>query len=157
MTIPFLYKRYAPSAMLSACPVESAGYSTGALCAMFTPPALWNCIVHYIPLGLNDPVQYLTGACPVKSCLLLFNWGHQRPRTLIMKNVSHVIPFCILFAVFCLILPNNAHAYLDPGTGSYIFQLIIAAFIGGLFSIKLFWNKIKMFLKKLLSIGDKHE
>ncbi len=74
-----------------------------------------------------------------------------------MKNVSHVIPFCILFALCCLIFPKTAQAYLDPGTGSYIFQLIIAAFIGGLFSIKLFWNKIKMFLKKSLSIGDKHE
>ena len=40
-------------------------------------------------------------------------------------------------------LLQNAFAYLDPGTGSYIFQVRIAAFIGGLFTIKTYWQKIK--------------
>jgi hypothetical protein len=37
-------------------------------------------------------------------------------------------------------------AYIDPGTGSYMLQLLIAAFIGISFAIKVYWKKIKTFL-----------
>ena len=34
------------------------------------------------------------------------------------------------FALVCaiLVLPGSAHAYVDPGTGAYLLQLIIAVF-----------------------------
>lgn len=35
-----------------------------------------------------------------------------------------------------------AHAYLDPGTGSYLFQIIIAILLGLLFTFKMLWRKI---------------
>jgi hypothetical protein len=38
-----------------------------------------------------------------------------------------------------------AFAYLDPGTGSYIFQVLVATAIGGFFAIKMYWQKIKNF------------
>lgn len=31
-------------------------------------------------------------------------------------------------SVFLLIYPNLAHAYVDPGTGAYLLQLLIALF-----------------------------
>ena len=46
-----------------------------------------------------------------------------------------------------------SYAYLDPGTGSYIFQIIIATIIGGIFGIKLFWQKIILFFKKIFING----
>jgi hypothetical protein len=36
-----------------------------------------------------------------------------------------------------------AYAYLDLGTGSYIFQLLLAAFITMLYMAKIYWGKIK--------------
>lgn len=46
-----------------------------------------------------------------------------------------------LAAVFvCLSTP--ASAYLDPGTGSMIFQVIIGAIAAALVSIKLAWRRI---------------
>jgi hypothetical protein len=40
-------------------------------------------------------------------------------------------------------------AYLDPGSGSFILQLVLAAVLGGLFIIKGYWMKIKgLFTKK---------
>lgn len=51
----------------------------------------------------------------------------------------------IVFSLFILalgLIPNNAFAYLDPGSGSMIFQGIVAAFFGGLFVIKTYWHKI---------------
>jgi len=38
---------------------------------------------------------------------------------------------------------QNTYAYLDPGTGSYIFQILIAVFAGALFGIKIYWRRVK--------------
>lgn len=74
-----------------------------------------------------------------------------------MKCFRRLIMRVVVLALFYLIFPQKAYAYLDPGTGSYILQLIIAALIGGLFAVKIFWNKIKIFLKNLFSRRKKHE
>ena len=37
---------------------------------------------------------------------------------------------------------GRAHAYIDPGTGSYIFQIIIATLLGAGFMIKVYWRKL---------------
>ncbi|HDS84688.1 MAG TPA: hypothetical protein ENN97_05775 [Phycisphaerales bacterium] len=42
-------------------------------------------------------------------------------------------------------------AYLDPGTGSYIFQLLIAGLVGAGFAVKLFWGYIKAFVVSTFS------
>ena len=42
-------------------------------------------------------------------------------------------------------------AYLDPGTGSFILQMIIAFLVGASFFIKGFWRKIKTFITGFLS------
>jgi hypothetical protein len=44
----------------------------------------------------------------------------------------------------------KVRAYIDPGTGSFIIQLILGFLFGGLFAIKLFWGSIKGFFKKRL-------
>ena len=59
----------------------------------------------------------------------------------------------VLIALTILCVPYRSYAYLDPGTGSYIFQLIIAAIIGGLFMIKLYWKKIRIFFKNIFCKG----
>jgi len=44
-------------------------------------------------------------------------------------------------------LPQSAYAYVDPGTGSYILQILLAGIIGIPFIIKSKWNKIVLFFK----------
>jgi len=51
--------------------------------------------------------------------------------------------------IWGVLFSQEAYAYLDPGTGSYIFQLFIAFVIGGLYAVKLFWNKIIFFIRNL--------
>jgi hypothetical protein len=34
-------------------------------------------------------------------------------------------------------------AYLDPGSGSFILQLLIAGILGGLVALRMSWSKIK--------------
>jgi hypothetical protein len=38
--------------------------------------------------------------------------------------------------------------YIDPGSGSYLVQMIIAGVLAGLFYFKNFWLKIKSFFSK---------
>ena len=47
--------------------------------------------------------------------------------------------------------------YLDPGSGSYIFQLIIAVLVGALFLIKVYWRRIKVLFARLFSRETKDE
>ena len=39
--------------------------------------------------------------------------------------------------------PLQHQAYLDPGSGSFLFQLLIAAILGAGFMIRMYWKKIK--------------
>jgi hypothetical protein len=54
-----------------------------------------------------------------------------------------------------LVLYQNAYAYLDPQTGSYIFQVLIAASLSAVFTIKLWWTKVISFFKNIFSSKDK--
>ena len=48
-----------------------------------------------------------------------------------------------LALAWVLVLAADAHAYLDPGTGSYVFQMVIAVILSGAFTIKHFWHRMK--------------
>jgi len=47
-----------------------------------------------------------------------------------------------------LVSPLPAYAYLDPGTGSYVFQLLIAGLAGSLFLLKVYWKRIMAFFTR---------
>lgn len=63
----------------------------------------------------------------------------------------------VLVLIVVFVCPNLAFAYLDPGTGSYIVQSLIAALAAGLYIIKLYFGKIKSFLGSLFSKRDSEE
>lgn len=61
-----------------------------------------------------------------------------------------------LFSVSLLpLISQNIHAYIDPGTGSLIIQVLIASFFGGIFLIKGFWGRLRHFFSKLFSRARK--
>lgn len=72
---------------------------------------------------------------------------------------------CSLLAVsflIVLLLNCSAEAYIDPGTGSYVFQLLIAGLLGAAFTAKVFWRRIAAFLTGVIkrsnsSKGDDSE
>ena len=57
----------------------------------------------------------------------------------------------ILTIILQILFLNSAFAYLDPGTGSYIYQLIIAGIVGASYTVKVFWGRIKTFFINLSS------
>ena len=51
--------------------------------------------------------------------------------------------------IFELLAPlARNRAYLDPGSGSILLQMVIAAALGAAFAVKVYWKKIKGALSK---------
>jgi hypothetical protein len=48
-----------------------------------------------------------------------------------------------LAPVLLVILERDAEAYLDPGTGSFVFQTVMAMVVGSAFALKTYWRRIK--------------
>jgi hypothetical protein len=46
-----------------------------------------------------------------------------------------------------VMVPNEAWAYLDPGTGSYMLSMAMAGIFAGLFTIKTYWQRLKYWFK----------
>jgi len=64
---------------------------------------------------------------------------------------SRLLRISFLAVLLSLTFPSFSYAYLDPGTGSYIFQLLIAGLFGLLFVLKIYWNRVKSFAVQLFS------
>ncbi len=68
-----------------------------------------------------------------------------RGETTVMKKIIQISAIALAAA---FLTPVSALAYIDPGTGSYVIQLAIAAFVGVMFSLRIFWKKIVRLFKK---------
>ncbi len=51
-------------------------------------------------------------------------------------------------------LAARGFAYLDPGSGSYLLQLLIAGALGAAFAVKIFWGRIKGFFLHMVGRGE---
>lgn len=40
--------------------------------------------------------------------------------------------------------------YLDPGSGSFLLQLLIGGIVGGLLILKTFWGRVRLFFLNLM-------
>jgi hypothetical protein len=59
----------------------------------------------------------------------------------------------VLLIFLSLSQPEILYGYIDPGTGSYFLQMILATIFGGLFAIKIYFKKIRSFFNTLISKG----
>ena len=67
----------------------------------------------------------------------------------------YLIAAAALVAALLLLAPDTAHAYLDPGTGSYVLQMIIAGILGAAFAVKMYWFRIKRFVAGIFSKNER--
>ena len=65
-----------------------------------------------------------------------------------MKYLTNTLIIIVLSSLF---FPRRAYAYLDPGSASFIIQIILAIIAGGIFGVRLFWKNIKSFFKNVFS------
>ena len=71
-----------------------------------------------------------------------------------MKYFKKFVVVGVFASLFCFMFPAVSYAYLDPGTGSYLLQIVIALFAGTIIFVKIYWNKIKIFFT---NIHSKHK
>jgi uncharacterized membrane protein len=60
-----------------------------------------------------------------------------------------------IFFLFFFLFTSSAYAYLDPGTGSIILQAIVGAFAAFLSTLYIFWEKVKIFFRKVFKKNNK--
>ena len=65
-----------------------------------------------------------------------------------MKLITYV-------AIFFFSLIESSFAYLDPGTGMSILQIIIAFIVSIAATIGFYWRKLLLFFNKILKKEDK--
>ena len=58
--------------------------------------------------------------------------------------------------VVLLMLPTTALGYIEPGTGSFVIQGIIAAILGFGVTAKVFWKRIKAAISRKSIARDDH-
>lgn len=61
-----------------------------------------------------------------------------------MNNTIQMILLIACAGLF--VFTKSAYAYLDPGSGSLMLQMMIGAALGAMFTVKLYWKKLKAFL-----------
>jgi len=60
-----------------------------------------------------------------------------------MKPIKALFLLGIITSLSIGFLVSDAYAYIDPGSGSLVIQMIIGALVGVGITIKLYWYKIK--------------
>jgi hypothetical protein len=74
-----------------------------------------------------------------------------------MRKLKRAAVLAAGILILLLGFPKPNYAYIDPGTGSYVIQILIAAFISISFAVKIFWKKIKTFFRKLFKKNGHEE
>ena len=64
-------------------------------------------------------------------------------------KVSIALQICCLGVGLLLLTPSYAWAYVDPGTGSYLFQLAAAGFLAGAYTLRRSWHALTTTLRSL--------
>jgi len=60
--------------------------------------------------------------------------------------MKRVLKLTVLFCWFFLLMERAAFAYLDPGTGSLLLQLLLGGVAGLAVIAKLYWRRLLSFL-----------
>ena len=59
-----------------------------------------------------------------------------------MHKTRFATRVALLLAALAALSETSVHAYIDPATGSYVLQMLIAGLVGAAFAVKLFWHRL---------------
>jgi len=65
-----------------------------------------------------------------------------------MQAAKRSFGLLALVATIQVFFVTEAWAYLDAGTGSFIFQMIVAAIVGVSVTLRMYWHRIKAFFSR---------
>jgi hypothetical protein len=61
---------------------------------------------------------------------------------------SRFVWFTLFLLYFGVVAVPSANAYIDPGSGSFIFQVLIGGLLAGAVAVKHFWRRIVSFFTR---------
>ena len=61
----------------------------------------------------------------------------------------------VLALAFVAVTASNAWAYIDPGTGSYLFQVAAAGLLAGVYTMRRYWSVLTSVLRSRLTGGSR--
>jgi hypothetical protein len=64
-----------------------------------------------------------------------------------MKYKRRVLPVAYVF-LLCCIFPRLAYCYIDPGTGSFVLQILMSVVLSVVLALGKFWKNVKQFVAK---------
>jgi hypothetical protein len=73
-----------------------------------------------------------------------------------MRTGSRIYVLILLCLAFCLVTLPAANAYVDPGTGSFVFQAVVGGILAVGLAVKMFWRRIVAFVTRRGSAPDEH-
>jgi hypothetical protein len=73
-----------------------------------------------------------------------------------MRTGSRIFVTSVLCVAFSSVFLPTANAYVDPGTGSFVFQAIVGGLLAVGLAIKVFWRRIAAFVTRRGSTRDEH-
>ena len=65
-------------------------------------------------------------------------------------NLNVILGISVVFVGLFLLSALNAFSYIDPGSGSYVLQILIASILGILTLMKIYWSRLKTFFVSFL-------
>jgi hypothetical protein len=71
-----------------------------------------------------------------------------------MEKSRSYAPLWLVVVVMLLATPRQLAAYIDPGSGSYLIQALMAGLLGGFFAVKTFWKQIRSYFSRGNSSSD---
>lgn len=78
--------------------------------------------------------------------------GPRAPRTAPARLLGALLAAGILLAH-----ARRAHAYFDPGTGSYVVQAVVAGLLGALLTLKSTWRAVASAFDRVFGRGGKRK
>ncbi len=61
----------------------------------------------------------------------------------------------VLALAFVAVTASDAWAYIDPGTGSYLFQVAAAGLFAGVYTLRRYWSLLTRSLRSRLTGGSR--
>ena len=72
-----------------------------------------------------------------------------------MKKTNRLARFILLLVALVLASSQPLAAYIDPGAGSYLVQILVAGLLGASFAVKRFWGNIVAVFRRSEPPDDK--
>jgi hypothetical protein len=73
----------------------------------------------------------------------------------VTASLRTALGFIALALGLVILNPSYAWAYIDPGTGSYFFQLMAAGLLAGLYTMRGYWNVLTRTLRGRLASSNR--